>query len=1300
MAMGIAASGQNATHLKQHTFKPSFGHIPLAFEANQGQTSSKVKYLAHGAGYSLFITDNEAVFSLGRTAAGKKQADVLRMQLANANSAPGVDAENRLPGQVNYLLGNNPSKWHTHVPTFGKVRFSNVYPGVDLVYYGNNSSLEYDFVVKPGAQPSQIALALKGASKLTVMHDGGLAMTMPGGQMKWLKPVAYQMVNGHQQAVAGRYHLLGKDRVGFQVAKYDASRPLVIDPALLYSTYIGGGQDDIANGVAVDSTGAVTVVGSTLSSAFPTSSTGYDVSYNGDSTSPSGTPVTGDAFVTKIAAGGGSVVYSTYLGGTGDDSAAGVALDASGLAVVTGFTASANFPVSASAAQKAIGSLRGAYHSNAFVTRLSADGSSLVQSTYVGGYGTDFGSAIAIDASGNVYIAGSTNSRTFPVTSGAYDTVFQTSGETNAAFVSELNSTLSTIKASTYLGVTGTSYGYGIAVDSSGVTVVGGTNSTTKTFPTTTSALQATNGGGYDAFVTKFNTGLTGLVSSTLLGGAGNDYAYAVATDSTGTYVAGSTASANFPTSPTAPQRSDAGGLDAFVAKITPNAQTLTYSTFLGGAGSDAAYGITVDGTGVATVVGATASTNFPTTTNAYQTANAGGTDAFAARLSADGSTWYYSTYFGGSAADQANAVALGPTGAAFIAGYSRSSNLPTTTGAIQTANAGGADAFVAELSLHNDLMLVAGLPGSGGVVNGLPGTPVTLSGTATFNGNPVSGENLSFIVGSTVVGNATTNASGQASITYNVPSNATPGPGTYTVGFAGDEVYNATSVTAVLNLALGTTLTVPNVTATIGDAANPVMSATLKDVNGKAVANETVVLTVNGTQYSRTTNSSGTALASYNLTGATPGTLTISASFAGDTASGYTSSTGSGTLTINQATTTLTNNQESGTVLGQVTFSGTLTYPNAGTATAIPNATISFSVGGTSIGTATTNSKGSYSFTYTVPDNPGANGSPFQTQATYAGSTLYTSATGNSTLTVAKAQPTISVSSVTGKQTATVTLSANIGVGATNLVSKTLTFLVNGSSVGTGTTNSTGTATLSYLIPSGTAPGSYPIEVTFAGDNGYLSADSATTSSNGTLTVSQLNLTNVNIDVSDVSAMPGQKVGITATVTDTNDNPVTGKSVSLKVGATTLTATTDSDGIAFFQLGVSSALAVGANVITCSTTQDTTYAAQTGTGTLTLSPAPVQLVVPTVRGLHGTTVHIAAYLDRTTDGSVLPNRKVTFTINGTTVSGTTASTGKVTVSYSIPSTALGAITINASYTPATGDPYQSGTGTGTLTVN
>jgi len=707
--VGPPISAPKADPKAQGRILNQYGKLPLSFEANHGQTDGQVKFLSRTSGYSLFLTGDEAVLVLSgkkastnrpkiEGAARKLHSDmvrpttggVLRMKLRNANRATKVTGVDELAGTSNYFIGKDPTKWRTNVPTYGKVKYEGIYSGIDLVYYGNQRQLEYDFIVAPGANPHRIAFDVGGAKCIRQDVRGDLVFRVGEDEIRWHKPVVYQEKDGTRQEVGAHYAITETNRVGFELAKYDATRPLYIDP-LIYSTYLGGSTDDFGYGVAVDTAGNAYIAGLTDSIDFPTkyplqptfggsnadafvskinpdgSALVYSTYLGGSEAdaiygigvdSAGNAYVTGqtnssdfptknslqpygggtDAFVTEINPDGSALVYSTYLGGSSEDVGYGIAVDTTGNAYVTGFTQSTNFPTM-NPLQAAFGGL-----DDGFVAKINPTGSGFVYSTYLGGHAYDFGVGIAVDNGGNAYVTGFTSSTDFPVTPGAFQTACGVSCAFRDAFVAKINPTGSSLVYSTYLsGTTSDAAGSGIAVDSGGNAYV--TGSTGSTFPVTPGAFQKVckGCGGYadrqNAFVTKLNAAGSALVYSTYLGGYGTDWGNAIAVDSSGNaYVTGLTGSKWFPTQ--SPLQNHYGGkYDAFVSKFDSTGSTLVYSTYLGGIGSESGYGIAVDSAGNAYVTGGTSSTDFPMMNPLQRTYGGGLDDAFVAKIAAPTAT-------------------------------------------------------------------------------------------------------------------------------------------------------------------------------------------------------------------------------------------------------------------------------------------------------------------------------------------------------------------------------------------------------------------------------------------------------------------------------------------------------------------------------------------------------------------------------------------------------------------------------------------------------------------------------------
>lgn len=670
----------------------SFGHQRLCFEANHGQTDSRVKFLSRGQGYTLFLTPAEAVLALRRNQPGpdisseltakpqqpvKSKSAVLRMRLVGANPSSHLTGLEELPGKVNYLLGRDRKKWRTNLPTYAKVRCPEVYPGIDLVYYGASRCLEFDFIVAPGAEPKNIRLAFQGAEKISLDKNGDLVLETKNGRVIHRAPVVYQEIDGRKQKIAGRFTLGDRHEVGFQLASYDRAKPLVIDPVLVYSTYLGGAGNDGGGSVALDGSGNIYVAGSAASADFPTADP-FQAGVAGNH----------DAFVTKFNPSGAALVYSTYLGGGADDSGYSVAVDSSGAAYVTGVTASDDFPT--------VNAFQGGLSTgdDAFVAKLSPSGSELLYSTYLGGNNTDRPYAgLVINPSGQVYVAGWAASTDFPTKNSFQDS------DGSKCFLAKLdpsNAGEASLIFSTYFGGGGVEGIFGVEVCSSGYIYVAGHTSST-TFPTLNAYQGQYSGGNYDLFLSKFNPDASALVYSTYLGGSDIDMCKGLAVDSNGNpYLAGYTYSHGFPTRNPYQGQLAGGDHDCFVTKFNSDASALVYSTYLGGSDNEICEDIIVDSSGHAYVTGGTHSNDFPVQ-SAVQSELNGPRNAFVTKLSSSGTSLVYSTYLGGGSGDKGWGLALDSSGNLYVSGETASEDFPTAS-PFQASFGGDQDAFVAKL--------------------------------------------------------------------------------------------------------------------------------------------------------------------------------------------------------------------------------------------------------------------------------------------------------------------------------------------------------------------------------------------------------------------------------------------------------------------------------------------------------------------------------------------------------------------------------------------------------------------------
>jgi uncharacterized repeat protein (TIGR01451 family) len=711
-----------------------------------------------------------------------EQVSVLRLALKGANPRAAATGVDRLPGVKNYLIGRDSRRWHTGLPTYSKVRFQEIYPGINLSYYGSQRQLEYDFEVAPGADPNRIRLSCDGARVLNIDADGDLVLKLDDGELRQHKPIIYQNLNGQRVPIDGRFVIRRQGEIGFEIGKYDTNNPLVIDPTLVYSTYLGGAGTDSGSSIDIDNSGNIYITGTTSSTTFP--------SLNPFQSANAGLD---DVFVTKLNPAGSSVLYSTYVGGSGTDRGDGLFVDRSSEAVyVVGRVdaLSVDFPTTAGAFAT---TYRGGDF-DAFVLKLNPAGNSLAYSTFLGGEENDSAVGVAADSNGNAYVTGGTRSHGFPTTTNAFQ--FTVAGDTDA-YLLKFNAAGSAILYSTLLGGGATDRGSSVKIDNAGnAYLVGYTSS--QDFPTE-SAFQNSVAGSFDAFIGKIDTnasGVSSLAFCSYLGGTTDDKGYGLSLDpSNDMYVAGQTNSTDFPLLNPA-QAAKGGSFDAFIAKISQTG-TKIYATYLGGTGDDRATGIAVNSTGNAYVTGFTGSTNFPTAIP-LQLSNGGGTDMFVAKVNSSGNGLLYSTYLGGSANEDFTStttfsgnIAVDSSGIAYITGYTASGNFPTVL-PFQAANAGGAsDAFIVKISdttpavdftINVSPASQTVNPGSGA------GYTVTVTPSGGFTGSvglSVSGQSLDTVSAFNPVSISITDSNAKTSMLTLTTTTSTP-PGSYPLTITG----------------------------------------------------------------------------------------------------------------------------------------------------------------------------------------------------------------------------------------------------------------------------------------------------------------------------------------------------------------------------------------------------------------------------------------------------------------------------------------------------------------------------------
>ena len=698
---------RNATLL----FEPS----GRACESSAGCSSDDVaRFTARGDGYELHLSASGAVFAAGETR--------LRLSWADANRAANAEPLEEQPGRIHYFVGKASPQRGRGMPLFGRVRYRDVYPGIDVEFYGTRARPEFDFVVHPGADPSLIRFAIDGAESVEQTAEGELTAIAGGLPLHLKIPRIYQP-EAPNQSVRGGFQTLADGGFGFALGEHDPNLPLIIDPVLTFSTLIGGAYGDNAYDVAVDAEGSIYVTGLTHELDF--------LHTDGAVTAPSG--FLSHIFVVKLNPDATALEYAAVIGGGAQDQARAIAVDAGRNVYLTGTTFSPDFPVTANALQP---SFAGG-NTDSFVVKLNAEGSELLYSSYLGGSRQEFGEGIAVDSAGNVYIAGSTLAADFPVLPDALQPLKKS--DTYDAFLVKLDVVNPVMLASTFLGGTERDEILDLALDGdSNVVVTGATVS--KDFPVTSGVFQPEHRGVTTAFVAKLTPDLAEILFATFLGGGTEDRGLTIALDPEGDiYVGGNTLSSDFPITLGALQgRFGSGSFfgDGFVAKVSAGGETLMYSTYLGGSSEDVVNGIAVDGTGQVTVAGATGSPEFPLSSGAIQESIAGLDDLFVTRLSADGSRVVYSTVLGGAKSDRALGVAAAGPGSVVVAGTTVSPDYPPTAGVVQPEVRGaesGGDALVLRL---DDLFKPAFAADN--VVNGAsmlkgpiaPGEIITVFGT------------------------------------------------------------------------------------------------------------------------------------------------------------------------------------------------------------------------------------------------------------------------------------------------------------------------------------------------------------------------------------------------------------------------------------------------------------------------------------------------------------------------------------------------------------------------------------------
>ncbi len=688
-AVIVAATAATAERGLENRVGAVLGERALKFEANHGQFDASIKFVARGAAYAFALTPTEVVVQLRKPNGSEEQAVPtrraikqetadIRIQFVGAEPAATMQGLGPMAGRANYLIGNDASRWQLNVPSFERVRVAGVYPGIDVLHYGNQRQLEYDFEVAPGANPEVIALKFFGAQRIEISEEGDLVLRVGADELRQLKPVAYQNVDGKRKTVEANYRLADGNVVKFALGDYDSTLPLLIDPVVSYAAYLNGPGNDRPLAVAIGPDGDIYLTGDTLSASGFATPGAFQTNLAGAFSG------VGDVFISRHKNDSALTdVYVTYLGGSGDEVGFALAVDDDGNAYVTGYTASTNFPTQSALKPSIQTNLVPGFPvpaADAFIAKLGPEGTNLVFSTFYGGDGSGFsglgddvGRGIALDAARNVYVVGYTGATNFPASA------MLGGGGFEDAFLLKLDPSGSSVAYSLRIGGANRDFAQGVAIDANGDPVVVGYTASAD-FPVTTNAFQyylnqSTNvTAADDAFVVRFDQ-TDQTFYATFLGGTNSDRAFGVATDATGAvYVAGRTFSGDFPrTSTNLPTAviSNVSFSDVFVTKFSPFATNLVYSAVFGGAASETAWGIAVDGLGQAHVTGETTSLNFPTNdlSGILRGTNAGGTDAFLAQLSSDGTVLNYSGYLGGTATDRGTGIALDSAGNAYFIG-------------------------------------------------------------------------------------------------------------------------------------------------------------------------------------------------------------------------------------------------------------------------------------------------------------------------------------------------------------------------------------------------------------------------------------------------------------------------------------------------------------------------------------------------------------------------------------------------------------------------------------------------------
>lgn len=1162
----------------------NYSKIPLSFEPNKGQTDPSVQFLSRGSGYSLFLTKDEVVLNLERqktqaTTTDQKPVssslDTLRMKLVGASATTTITGLEPQSGRVSYLIGNDPKKWHTGIETFGKVNFAQVYPGVDLVFYGNQRQLEYDFVVAPGADASRIAWQIDGA-KPAIDADGNLVLSAANGPAGFKKPVLYQTDGDKKIAVDGAFTVAG-NRIGFQLGSYDHAKALIIDPVLTYASYLGGSFVDtigswpnyngsgnsyattaVTQGIAIDSEGSAYVTGTTQSNDFPV----QNPYMNTPAKSTASYSIEDTAFVTKFSPDGSSLVYSTYLGGSDSDNGMAITVDSAGEAFVTGWTDSPDFPTTSGAYQTICGPGYTDWWAPAetttcpggnmspFLFKLNAAGSGLVYSTFLGGAGNALGEAIAVDAAGRAYLVGDSETSCqvpgyqgvlapyscFPTTSGAIISGTQVDGSDYNAFIAVFDPTGANLlysslfgdmvlsaatceQGETCYGIADT-FGISVAVDASGNFYLAGETNGME-LPTTPGVIQPTTGpersasqqnivAGIRGFIAKFNpvttAGGSSLAYATYLGGStvepgdsnggSTDSVNSIITDANGNaYVYGATDSPDFPVTSGAYQTSCAIGVvncqrSAFVAKLNPTGTALVWSTYLGSRsgnldGVSLTGPIQLDGNGNVYVTGKAEAGNFPWVGNMEPYT---GAPVFVSELDPTGSKLLFSTMFGaGNDSMMPAGLAVDPAGNMYVAMNDETAGTIVTPGSFQQTFGGWTDGFVAKISAQGAATVALAASPSPVAAGQSVTLTATVTPTATYASAPTG--TIEFQDGSSALGTSVT-LSSTGTATY---TSTTLAPGTHslTAVYSGDSTYPAGNAAQ--------SLVVNGLTATVKVTPSPTSITTATSlqvtvaVSGSgATPTGTVTLSGGGYTSSAATLTSGDATITIPANSLSAGNDTLTVNYSGDANYNSASGTAQETVTLPlQATITVT--PAASTVVSTNSLSVTVTVSGSG---ATPTGTITLSGGGYA-SAATTLANGSA--TIIIPANSLSAGNDTLI-ATYSGDTVYASTSGASAGT---ASLTVSATPLTASITVTApaasdtdaSLSVTVTVTGAGMTPTGTVTLSSGSYTSGAITLVGGSATI--VIPANSlSAGTDVLSASYSGDPNYAQGTGATSGS------------------------------------------------------------------------------------------------------------------------------------------------------------------------------------------------------------